>query len=206
MWFQPIIDTAGHELIGHECISVLPEEHAPADGELEKCDWAAIGPGTSGLCFVRVPQTSIARSLRELWVAGLKARNFVFQIAGPWTSSNDLVREYGASLALEYVDTSSFQRIRDLRPNYIKLDPGLTWNSEEPVCASTIRKVIELADKFNIKTIATGVDRPRMVENLWLLGVEIMQGDLFGKASPEIIRMSSDLARLSRALEPVLIG
>lgn len=173
-------------MLGHECIPSLAEQ----------CDWSEIASSGSGLYFVHAPQVSVPRALRELWVAGLKTQDVVFQMSGWGIGSVNLMREYGAALALDNVGASSFQRIADVRPDFIKLDPRLTGNAEQPVCACTIRKLVELADKFDIKAVATGVDRLRTMENLWLLGLEIMQGDLFGRAAPEF----------AHVLEPVLVA
>jgi EAL domain-containing protein (putative c-di-GMP-specific phosphodiesterase class I) len=43
-----------------------------------------------------------------------------------------------------------------------------------------------MAEKSGARVIAEGVDRVRMLENLWLLGIRLMQGHLFGEPSPYI--------------------
>jgi len=105
-----------------------------------------------------------------------------------------------------------FETIRDLRPDYVKIDRRLVANVERPVCASTIRKLVEVGDRYGAQVIAVGVERPRTAENLWLLGVQAMQGYLFGRPSrqivypgapEELLTEDSDLANLVRAIEAV---
>jgi len=69
--------------------------------------------------------------------------------------------------------------------------------------AATIRKLVELADQFGVVVIAEGVERTQTMENLWLLGVECMQGYLFGRPAPQITLWDNDVVNLSRALEPI---
>jgi EAL domain-containing protein (putative c-di-GMP-specific phosphodiesterase class I) len=99
--------------------------------------------------------------------------------------------------------------IRDLRPDYVKIDRRLIWNAEQPVCASTIGKLVDVADRYGARVIAVGVERHRMLENLWLLGVQTMQGYLFGRPSPQTAHewsdgapgTGSDVANLARAVD-----
>jgi len=80
----------------------------------------------------------------------------------------------------------SFQAVSDFEPDYIKLDRRLIRNFDQPVCAPAISKLVRMADKSGARVIAEGVDRLRMVENLWLLGVRLMEGHLFGEPAPLI--------------------
>ena len=54
------------------------------------------------------------------------------------------------------------------------------------MCAPAIGKLVQIAEKSGAHVVAEGVDRVRMVENLWLLGVRFMQGHLFGDPSPRM--------------------
>ena len=68
-----------------------------------------------------------------------------------------------------------------------------------------------------MKVIATGVHRKHMMENLWLLGVKVMQGYIFGRALPSVVQtidstaiaaelVESDLSQLARALSPAWVA
>lgn len=86
------------------------------------------------------------------------------------------------------MDADALRLVCDLRPDFIKLDMTLAQNIEEPVYGATVRKLVELADRFGGQVIATGVERQRTVENFWLLGVETMQGYFFGSPAPNVVR------------------
>ncbi len=70
----------------------------------------------------------------------------------------------------------SFQAVAEFEPDYINLDRRLVQYFDQPVCAPAISKLVQMAEKSGARVIAEGVDRVRMVENLWLLGVRLMQG------------------------------
>jgi EAL domain-containing protein (putative c-di-GMP-specific phosphodiesterase class I) len=94
---------------------------------------------------------------------------------------------------------SSLAVVQDLRPEYIKLDERLIQNIHQPMCASMIGKLVELADQLGLRVIADGVTRQRVVEDLWLLGVQFMQGTLFGgPASLPLSSQSTDPRRYTR--------
>ncbi|HWE53743.1 MAG TPA: EAL domain-containing protein [Bryobacteraceae bacterium] len=282
-WFQPVIDTSGHRILGHECLIRLRDEQsgegetfrsgerimaaARAGNHLPLFDSramalavrAAAGQSRSvedrgipesgggkdrGVFFVNMlpgsmlePQKSMRLAMEALAAAqqtsGVRAENFVFEMVDSDLTgdssrvrvAHDYIRRQGCGFALDNtglglgkrqgeMGSTTFEMIRDLRPDYIKIDQQLVWNIEQPVCASTVRKLVELSDRYGAKVIAVGVERHRMVENLWLLGVQVMQGYLFGRPSPGIARSgpqaecrmgcisSNDLANLALALVP----
>jgi EAL domain-containing protein (putative c-di-GMP-specific phosphodiesterase class I) len=90
----------------------------------------------------------------------------------------------------------------ELRPEFIKLDKSLVQNVEKPMYGATVRKLVELADQFSVRVIAEGVENIHTMENLWLLGVQNMQGYLFGRPERNIASGESGLLRLARALSP----
>jgi EAL domain-containing protein (putative c-di-GMP-specific phosphodiesterase class I) len=90
----------------------------------------------------------------------------------------------------------------ELRPEYVKLDKSLVQNVEKPMYGATIRKVVELADRFSVRVIATGVETIHTMENLWLLGVQHMQGHLFGRPERNVSGSEAGLLRLAHALAP----
>jgi EAL domain-containing protein (putative c-di-GMP-specific phosphodiesterase class I) len=80
------------------------------------------------------------------------------------------------------------QMVNEVQPEYIVLDQSLVHHVERPVCAATIRKMVEFADRFGAAVIAKDVERTRTMENLWLLGVQYMRGYLFGSPAPRTLR------------------
>jgi EAL domain-containing protein (putative c-di-GMP-specific phosphodiesterase class I) len=141
-------------------------------------------------------QSCLRSTMNTLAACNMSPENIVFEAVESDPGSGpehlrricDYYRSEGFGFALDNVGTGahSLQTVSNLRPDYIKLDRHLVRNAEEPVCAATIRRLVELAEQLNIVVIATGVERARTMENLWLLGVEYMQGYLFGRPAPQL--------------------
>ncbi len=92
-----------------------------------------------------------------------------------------------SGLALTYgaADPISVRTLLDIRPDYIKLEKTLVGDIETLPCSLAIRKLADLGEYFRIPVVADGVDRRVTAENLWLLNVSLMQGQLLDAvASP----------------------
>jgi EAL domain-containing protein (putative c-di-GMP-specific phosphodiesterase class I) len=199
-WFQPIVDTFEHRVLGHECQPY---------GDM---------PSLEGLYFVDLSPKSIENlelhvhsTIEAILGSDPHPGQIIFECAEPdlarepvrWRSIYDYFRSRGFGLALTGVGVSagasSLRVVQDLRPEYIKLDERLIQNIQEPMCASMIGKLVELADQLGLRIIADGVTRQRVVEDLWLLGVQFMQGALFGMPAPlPLSSRSPDPGRYTR--------
>jgi EAL domain-containing protein (putative c-di-GMP-specific phosphodiesterase class I) len=255
-WFQPIVDTSGHLLAGHECLmryqseSVNGRVHKGAEileaartrNDIRTFDSyaralavrsAALQRHLSGVhqpffvnflpASMHEPEAAMRSVMEVLPHTGLEPEDFVFEaveadLVGD-SSRLRRIQEYmdyhGFGFALDNVGIGAnpMQGVSDLRPDYIKIDENVIWNLEQPVYAATVRKLAELSDDLGVKVIATGVHRRHMMENLWLLGVHVMQGCLFGRSLPGVVRAiepniteiklpDPDLRYLARALSP----
>jgi EAL domain len=196
--FQPIVDTFEHRILAHKCL-VQPDEEAV------KAIQSAARQTPRGLYFLNIvpsaidePALDMSSTIEAICDCGMKPGNFVFEIV-----EADLVRDPAHSHRIrEFLGRSgigfalsraglgagadSFQAACDFAPDYISLDRRLIRNFDQPVCAPTISKLVQIAEKSGARVVAEGVDRGRMLENLWLLGVRLMQGHLFGDASPRV--------------------
>lgn len=239
-WFQPIVDTSRHSLLGHECLVRLVDARRPEiptrirDGaeiveaaktrnELHAFDSfarrlairsaAAQPPGDSARFFVNFMPTAIYRPEHSLkstaaavTEAGLRPENFVFEAVNSdlvrdrahFRRICDYLRAQGFGLALDNMGAgaATLQMVCDLQPDYIKLDRSLIANVEQPLYAATIRKLVELSGRFGIGVIAQGVENAEAMENLWLLGVQWMQGYFFGRPGPRVVRPASRSAQV----------
>ena len=165
----------------------------------------AASHGREGLYFINLVPSSIddpgldlAVTMETLFYAGMHPGNLVFKIM-----ESDLARDPAHALRIrKYLDRRgfgfalntagfgagaySFQAVSDFAPNYISLDARLIRNIDRggTSCAPAISKLIHMGEKCGACVIAEGVDRLRTVENLWLLGVQFMQGQLFGDPLP----------------------
>lgn len=142
------------------------------------------------------PELCMKSTMTALEESVLKPENIVFEVVESDRVRDvshlrricDYYRRHGFAFALDDVGTgaNSLQMVCDLRPDYIKLDKSLIAGIEQPMYAATIRKLVELAGQFGVTTIAEGVEQVRTMENLWLLGVQFMQGYLFGRPEPSL--------------------
>ncbi len=207
--FQPIVDTARHRILAHQC---------DAGEGIDVAIRSAAGQSTDGLYFINswILNPRVPSILDAVGESGLRPSNIVFEIAetavaqdpGHWLRLCDWYRQNGFRIALANAGsgTDSLQTFVDLRPDYIKLEKTLVWDIEKRPNTVMIRKLADLAEKFEVSIMADGVERHRTVENLWLLSVNIMQGSLFGRPASRIIHShSADLANLAQAVghEPV---
>jgi EAL domain-containing protein (putative c-di-GMP-specific phosphodiesterase class I) len=158
------------------------------------------------------PEFCMRGTMEALAETGMGRENVVFEVV-----ESDLVRDsahlrricdyyrsHGFAFALDDVGTgsNSLQMVCELRPEYVKLDKSLVQNVEKPMYGATIRKLVELADRFSVRVIAEGVETIHTMENLWLLGVQYMQGYLFGRPERNVSGSEAGLLRLAHALAP----
>jgi EAL domain-containing protein (putative c-di-GMP-specific phosphodiesterase class I) len=158
-----------------------------------------------GLYFVNLVPSSIddpaldmSSTMEAILDSGMHAGKIVFEVAESDLARNPAhshrIREYlgqrGFGFALSNAGVGagaySFQAVAEFAPDYINLDRRLAGNFDQPSCAPAISKLVRMAEKSGACVIAKGVDRVRMVENLWLLGVRFMQGHLFGEPASHI--------------------
>jgi EAL domain-containing protein (putative c-di-GMP-specific phosphodiesterase class I) len=208
--FQPIVDTAGHRIVAHHCdsgetsLDLVPAAIRSAAGQ-----WADglyfISPGMAGPCL-----GSLSEAVRE---SDLQPAKIVFEVSERGLNRDlktlrekcEQYRANGFGLALTDAGTGpdSLLALDELRPDFIKLEKVLVRDIERPKNAANIQKLAGLAEKLGVHVVANGVERHRTIENLWLLGIQIMQGSLFGRPASFIVHSNSaDLASLAQALEP----
>lgn len=98
------------------------------------------------------------------------------------------LRSHGASVAVNHFGRSFgvTSRLRELPINMIKFDGSLSRNVEaHPVTDYVLKSMVELAVKFNLKTVATWVESEADADVLTQLGIDYLQGHHFGAASLE---------------------
>ena len=201
--FQPIVDTAGYRILAHHCDVDM------ADVAIR----AAAALSTDGLYFIRTCSMNprchaIREATRE---SGLAPANIVFEIPisvvveepNEWISVCEEYRQSGYGIALAGAGSipRTLRIIRDLRPDFIKLDKSVIRHIERLSCAMTVRGMADLAEEWGGRVVADGVERLLVIEDLWLLDVYLMQGALLGQAAPRLVRNNSaDLVNLAHAL------
>ncbi len=148
----------------------------------------------------------------ELEFNGLQRRQIVLEAVDTELVSDrthlrwiaDHCRRNEIGFSLDDADGGSLRLIADLKPDFVKLHRRLVEEIERPAQAATVRRLVAAAGQCGSLVVAKGVEKTRTMENLWLLGVQCMQGYLFGRPVPGIDMWagvsSNDLMRIGRSL------
>ena len=99
------------------------------------------------------------------------------------------LRDIGCRVAIDDFGAgyTSFRNLKALNVDILKLDGSFCSNlSENQENQYFVRSLIDMARKFELKTIAEWVETPEDAEFLRKWGADYLQGNLFGKASLDI--------------------
>jgi EAL domain-containing protein (putative c-di-GMP-specific phosphodiesterase class I) len=159
----------------------------------------AVANGLSTPLFINFTPTAIydpAFCLRStvgaVAAAGIPASNVVFEVvesdrAGDAKHLRDIIdfyRQEGFRVALDDLGAgySSLNLIHQLRPDIVKLDMELTRNiHEDPYKALITRKILEIAQRLDILTVAEGIETPGELRWVREHGVDFVQGYLIAR-------------------------
>lgn len=97
----------------------------------------------------------------------------------------------GFRVALDDVGSgySSLNMLADLKPGIIKIDMELVRDvSNNPTKKAIINSLVYIAREINALTLAEGIETREELETIKMIGVDMGQGYLFGKPSPEPIQ------------------
>lgn len=95
-----------------------------------------------------------------------------------------VVKQLGFEIAVDDVGTgySTLERVASLNPHYIKYDRVLFKNiHKDPVKQELLKTIFDFSKKINSKLIVEGVENNKDYEFALKLGIEFMQGFLFGR-------------------------
>ena len=209
VWFQPIVDTTVRRIVGHECLIRLTTGYRREGAEIMAAASArrdirafdsytrqlairAISsqPDSGAACFLNFIPSTIGEPSELLTETSLHPGDIVMEATGCNCNPDiahlrrigDHLHEQGLGFALDDVsdNTQALRRlICDVRPDYIKLERRLRHTA-------AVRRLVEVAERFNVCVIAKGVERVSTMEQLWEAGIHCMQGYLFGCPSPEM--------------------
>ena len=100
----------------------------------------------------------------------------------------DRLREHGVSFAMDDFGAghTSIRHLRDFRFDMIKIDGRLVEGVDtDPDAAFLIEKLVQIAQRFEMMTVAESVQSQAEARALYELGIEFFQGFRFG--SPSLI-------------------
>lgn len=99
------------------------------------------------------------------------------------------VKSYGAKIAIDDFGAgySNFERLTELRVDYIKIDGSLIKNIDKNEEMRIIAKtIVSFARELHIKTIAEFVHSPEVLECVKEIGIDYAQGFFIGKPSQHL--------------------
>ena len=158
------------------------------------------------------PDSCVREVCDELELTGLQRRQIVLEAVDAELVTDrshlrriaDHCRRNDIGFSLDDVDGASLRLIMDLKPDFVKLHRRLVEDIERPAQAATVRRLVSAAGQSGSLVVAKGVEKTRTMESLWLLGVQCMQGYLFGRPVPGIDlwtgTSSGDLLRIGKSL------
>ena len=226
MWFQPIIDTLERRILAHECILHLCGVEPDNGGQTIEDAWvrslaihSAARQAKQGLYFFRLvpssihdPDLDMCSTLEAIVDSGMPPGNVVFEVVESDLARDPAdthrIREYlrrnGLGFAVSRAGVGAgadlFEAVCNCAPDYINLDGRLVRDIDQPACSPMIGKLVQMAEKSGARVVARGVDCFRILKNLLLSGVQLMQGRLFGEP-PAVSRLLDDNGRWSNSGE-----
>ncbi len=141
---------------------------------------------------IYTPSACLRTTFRAVEAAGLDPARIVFEVVeSDEVRDTDhllgILREYraaGFAVALDDVGAgySSLNLLAKLRPDFVKLDMGLTRGVDaDPYKARVVGKLLEMARDLDIRTVAEGVETVGEWEWVRDHGADLVQGYLFAR-------------------------
>lgn len=112
--------------------------------------------------------------------------------------SLDAIRAMGVRIALDDIGLgqSNYRMILDCRPEFFKIDRYFAHGChEDPYRRAVLESIVHLADKFEARIVAEGVEREQDFHTVKAVGIDLIQGFLLSPAiTPEAL-IESDFVR-----------
>jgi PAS domain S-box-containing protein len=235
--FQPIVDLERSSVIGFEALSRFPGE--PTRPDQWFADAIAVGlgvalemhaartaiaampelPDDTYLSVNLSPAALMSVDLDELMP--MDPTRLVLELTeharvGDYEALRAAVQRLRADGVRIAVDDAgagfaSFRHILELEPDIVKIDLSISQGiADDPARQALVGGVADLALKSGATLVAEGVEDPRDLDRLSVLGVSHFQGYLFGRPSP--LPVSAEVttfaprtpSRLLRSSDPVI--
>ncbi len=148
------------------------------------------------------PATCLRRTVNAIDESGIPHSNIVFEVAESRHPPDiahlirilEFYREAGFLIALDDFGSgsSNLNLMHQLRPDFIKLDMELIRNVHQDYYKALItEKILEIACKLEIKTVAEGVETVEELEWVRERGATFVQGYLIAKPTSPPIAVTS---------------
>ena len=157
---------------------------------------------TLGMTPLQLAQEDLAEQILELLKRfNLNPAKIEFQFSEELLKEESLksdhriesIRNTGVLLGIGKfgLESGSISRLKDLKPDRVRLDSGLTASIQEPFSSAFISAVVQVGNSLQASVIVTGVDSNDLLERVKSIGVTGYQGSLAGSAQTlsEIIKV-----------------
>lgn len=151
------------------------------------------------------PAFCLRSTVAAITEAGIPAERVVFEIiesdhaqdASHLRNIIEFYRRAGFRVALDDLGAghSSLNLLHQLKPDIVKLDMELVRHiHEDPYKASITQKLLEIAQKLGIRTVAEGIETPEELRWVRAHGVDYVQGYLIARPQSPPVRATASLA------------
>jgi EAL domain-containing protein (putative c-di-GMP-specific phosphodiesterase class I) len=142
------------------------------------------------------PESTLSSTIHAVKAAGLAPGQVVFEFVEGWQADDvehllsilNFYHRLGFQVALDDLEVSyhSIELLTRLRPDFVKLSMDLIHRVDlDPAKADVANRLLELARRLHIKTIAEGIETHGECEWARTHGADFMQGYFFARpASP----------------------
>lgn len=137
----------------------------------------------AGIVLTILKETGLAADRLELEVT----ESSLFTESKTPMNTLKKLQDLGVKISIDDFGTgySSLSRLSMLAFDKIKIDKSFVNSiSKQEDALNIIRLITSMAKSLNMKTIAEGVETQEQLENLQMLGCDLIQGYLFGKPQP----------------------
>jgi EAL domain-containing protein (putative c-di-GMP-specific phosphodiesterase class I) len=120
------------------------------------------------------------------------------------------LRKAGFLIAIDDFGTgySSLSQLHEMNADELKIDISFVRRLHEPAGRSMMQAIVNMAHALGLNTVAEGVETQDVADILGRIGVNCLQGDLFGKPMPleQLELWLEDNAAKGRAGEAVRVA
>lgn len=158
---------------------------------LAMAEWRKTQP--EGVFFVKLSESALTDNVVPAMIkagldkTGLPGDAFVFQMTEPAVFTHltqakeliDKIRSFGCGFSLDHFGSglNSFQMLKHVEANYLKIDGSLTEKiSESAENQDKVREIIATAHEKDTVVIASYVEEAMDLASLWQFGVDFVQG------------------------------
>src|SRR5215472_6351390 len=180
LWYQPKIDLRAKRLVGAEGLVRGRREDGSVIGP------GAFLPGAPEADMLALTERVILTALRDFEDCAAQGATLKLSVNAPASAFVKLPLARMLREERPKTGHSSLARLRQLPFSELKIDRSYVTNCHiDKVNAGLCETIVELAKRFELKTVAEGIESAHESHKLQGIGCDIGQGFLFAKPMPK---------------------